>query len=72
MIDLKPFAEDARKRMATAVAEFRAQGRASPPMSPSTISYASGSASPTTTRPCALIADANGEVNVVILPLAWQ
>ena len=51
VIDLKPFAEDAKKRMAAAAAEFAERPPVSPLPSPSTNCACSGS--PSTTRICA-------------------
>ena len=69
VIDLKPFAEDAKKRMAAAAAEFTGQAAASPPMSRSTICACSASRSTPRIR---VVADAKGNVNVAISSLAWQ
>ena len=70
-IDLKPFAEDAKKRMAAAAGDFAGQA----PGVTATVAdqrTAACSASPIDDKNLRIIADAKGNVNVAISSLAWQ
>src|SRR6478672_6246773 len=70
VIDLKPFAEDAKKRMAAAAAEFTGQGRGV--TASVTVNELRLLGIAFDDKNLRVVADAKGDVNVAISSLAWQ